>query len=73
MITFLIILFIQTVLLGAACTLTGAILKACLWLFIFLPVGIFLIALGIICCCTFILIPVGIMLLKAGAHIIITV
>lgn len=73
MITFLIILFIVSALFGVAFKITGALLRACLWLFIFLPIGIFLVVLGIVCCCTLILIPVGILLLKAGAHIIITV
>lgn len=71
MITIIFCLFILTLLLGLAFKLTGALLKACLWLFVFVPAGLFLACLGIICCCTLILIPVGISLLKTCMRVII--
>lgn len=71
MITFIVCLIILTALFGIAFKLTGAFLKAILWLCVCLPIGLVLWALGIACCVTLILIPVGIMLFKAGAHIII--
>lgn len=66
MITLLICLLILTVFLGIAFMLTGALLKAVIWLCVSLPVGIVLLCLGIVCCCTIILIPVGLKLFKAG-------
>lgn len=71
MVTFLICLAIITVLFGVAFKITGALLKACLWLIIFLPVGVLLLSLGIAFCCTIILIPVGIGIMKAGMRVII--
>ena len=71
MVTFLICLAIITVLFGVAFKITGALLKACLWVLIFLPVGLLLLSLGIAFCCTIILIPVGIGIMKAGMRVII--
>ncbi|WP_455720030.1 hypothetical protein [Agathobacter sp.] len=71
MITFIICLFIFMMLLGVAFKVTGALLKACVWLVLFLPIGLVLGCLGIICCCTILLIPVGVGLLKAAARVII--
>lgn len=70
MISFLFCLVILTLLFGVAFKLTGALLKACLWLFIFLPIGLVLWCLGIVCCCTLILIPIGLWLFKTGVHVI---
>ena len=71
MITCIILLFVLTLLFGIAFKLTGAVLKACLWLTIFLPIGLVLGCLGLVCCCTIIFIPVGIGLFKASFHVII--
>lgn len=71
MITFIICLILLSGLFGIAFKLTGAVLKACLWMFILLPLGVTLCAIGLACCCTLILIPVGIMLFKAGGRVII--
>lgn len=71
MIILILTLLIVTFLLGLAFKLTGALLKAVLWLFFLLPLGIFLACLGIICCCTIILIPVGIALFKAVVRVIV--
>ena len=50
--------------------ITGAILKACVWLLILLPIGLILSGVGVIFCCTIILIPVGIGIIKAGIRMI---
>lgn len=71
MFTFLFTLFVLMILFGVGFKLTGALLKACLWLFIFLPFGIGFCAVGVILCCTILLIPVGTLLMKAGFHMII--
>ena len=55
---------------GIAYKITGAILKACVWLLILLPIGLILSGVGVIFCCTIILIPVGIGIIKAGIRMI---
>ena len=59
MITFMICLALLAVLFWVGFAVTGALLKACLWLFILLPIGVVLCVLGAVLCCTLILIPVG--------------
>ena len=59
-----------TILFGIAYKITGAILKACVWLLILLPIGLILSGVGVIFCCTIILIPVGIGIIKAGIRMI---
>ncbi|MGN0395407.1 MAG: hypothetical protein ACI4EF_08595 [Coprococcus sp.] len=71
MFTFFIWLIIITALFGIAFKLAGTLLKASLWLFMLLPIGIILFSLGLVCICTIILIPIGIKLFKAGLHVII--
>ena len=68
----ILILALLTFLLGLAFKLTGAVLKAVLWVFIFLPIALVLWALAVVCCCTLILIPVGVFLFKAGMKLLIT-
>ena len=53
--------------------LTGAILTACVWLMIGLPVSMVLLALGLVLCCTIILIPLGIACVKAGMFFLVPV
>lgn len=67
----ILILFVLTCLFGVAFKLTGAVLKACLYLLLLWPLGLMLWILGLVCCCTLILIPVGILLFKAGFHIMV--
>ena len=67
----MLILALLTFLLGLAFKLTGAVLKAVLWVFIFLPIALVLWALAVVCCCTLILIPVGVFLFKAGMKLLI--
>ena len=59
MISFILCLLLLTILFGIAYKITGAILKACVWLLILLPIGLILSGVGVIFCCTIILIPVG--------------
>lgn len=70
MISFLLCLLILTVLFGIAYKITGAILKACVWLLILLPIGLILTGVGVIFCCTILLIPVGIGIIKTGFRVI---
>ena len=65
MISFILCLLLLTILFGIAYKITGAILKACVWLLILLPIGLILSG-----CCTIILIPVGIGIIKAGIRMI---
>lgn len=70
MLTFMICLAILAVLFWLGFSITGALLKACLWLFILLPIGLVLCVMGLALCCTLILIPIGAKLFKAGLHVI---
>ena len=70
MLTFMICLAILAVLFWLGFAITGALLKACLWLFILLPIGLVLCVLGLALCCTLILIPIGAKLFTAGLHVI---
>ena len=70
MISFILCLLLLTILFGIAYKITGAILKACVWLLILLPIGLILSGVGVIFCCTIILIPVGIGIIKAGIRMI---
>ncbi len=70
MLTFMICLAILAVLFWLGFAITGALLKACLWLFILLPIGLVLCVLGLALCCTLILIPIGAKLFMAGLHVI---
>ena len=70
MISFILCLLLLTILFGIAYKITGAILKACVWLLILLPIGLILSGVGVIFCCTIIFIPVGIGIIKAGIRMI---
>ncbi len=63
-------LFILTVFFGIAFMITGALLSAAIWLFIKLPLGLMIAALGLALCCTILLIPVGISLIGVGGRLI---
>lgn len=71
MFTFMITMAILTALLWLGFKLTGAMLKACIWLFILVPLAFGIWGIALICCCTLILIPVGIKLFAAGIRVII--
>jgi len=53
--------------------LTGAILTACLWMMIGLPISLVMLAIGCVLCCTIILIPLGLVCLKAGMFFLVPV
>ncbi len=53
--------------------LTGALITACLWLLIGLPVSIVMLVLGGLLCCTIILIPLGLICMKAGMFFLVPV
>lgn len=71
MFTFIISLAILSALLWLGFKLTGAVLKACIWLFILIPLALGIWGIGLLCCCTLILIPIGIKLFAAGMRVII--
>lgn len=71
MLGFLITLGVLWCLLWIGFNLTGALLSACVWLFISVPLGAIACGMGIVCCLTIILIPVGLWLLKAGFRLMI--
>lgn len=53
--------------------LTGAILTACIWMLIGLPVSVAMLVLIGLLCCTVILIPIGLMCMKAGMFFLVPV
>lgn len=71
MITFMIILAFVMIMLWIGFKLTGALLAACFWLCIKIPLAVISFALGLVCCCTIILIPIGLFLFKAGIRFLI--
>lgn len=71
MLTFIVGMAILWVLLWLGFKMTGALLKACIWLFILVPLAIGIWGVALVCCCTLILIPIGIKLFTAGMKVII--
>lgn len=67
----ILVVVIVALLLGMAFTITGALLTAVLWIAVKIPIGLVLIVLGAIFCCTIILIPLGLGLIKGGVALII--
>ena len=68
---FLFALGILTFVLWIGFKLTGALLSACLWLFVAVPLGFGLLGLGLLLCCTIILFPIGKWFLKTGLKLVI--
>ena len=56
---------------GGAYFITGAILKAFIWLFILMPIALGLWGIGLACCCTLILIPIGLKLFSVGCKVLV--
>lgn len=73
MIELILVLGILSLFFFGAYQITGAILKALIWLVILLPITLVLWALGLACCCTLILIPVGLKLFVAGCKVLLPV
>ncbi len=70
---FIMTLLLVMFLLWIGFKLTGAILTACLWLMIGLPISLVMLVLGGILCCTIILIPVGLICMKAGMFFLVPI
>ena len=51
--------------------LTGALLSACVWLFVEVPISFVAWGIGLACCCTIILIPLGLWLFKFGFKLLV--
>ena len=73
MIELMLVLAILSLFFFGAYQITGALLKALIWLVILLPITLVLWVLGLACCCTLILIPVGIKLFVAGCKVLLPV
>ena len=71
MIEFILVMGILSLFFGGAYLITGAILKAVIWLFLLVPIALFLWGIGLACCCTLILIPVGVKLFAAGCRVLV--
>lgn len=68
---FLLTLLLLTFLFWIGFKLTGAVLVAAVWLFIKVPIGILILLLGLVLCCTILLIPVGWGFFKTGIRLLI--
>lgn len=71
MFSFLVGLAVLTFLLWVGFHLTGALLSACAWLFIEVPLAVCSWGIGIVLCCTIILIPLGVRFFKTGFKLLI--
>ncbi len=65
-----VILLVLFVLFWVGLKITGAILAAFFWLFIRLPLALFIWALGICFVCTLLLIPIGVRVFRLGTRVI---
>ena len=71
MIELILVLGILSLFFGGAYLITGALLKAIVWLFVLVPIALFLWGIRLACCCTLILIPVGVKLFFAGCRVLV--
>ncbi len=71
MIELILVLGILSLFFGGAYMITGALLKAIIWLCVLVPIALLLWGIGLVCCCTLILIPVGIKLFAAGCRVLV--
>ena len=67
----IILLMIISLLVGMAFSITGALLTGLIWLIVKIPIGLILIVLGAVMCCTILLIPLGLGMIKGGVKLII--
>ena len=67
---FMLGLIVMCVLFWLGFNLTGAILAACIWLFIKVPLAMVCLVLGVLCCITLLFIPVGVGCLKAAVKLL---
>ena len=70
MLGFLIGLGLLTVLLWLGFHLTGALLSACIWMFIEVPLAFLAWGIGLLLCCTIILLPIGFWFFKIGLKLL---
>lgn len=71
MLEIILVLGILSLFFGGAYIITGALLKALIWLFFLVPVALLLWVIALVCCCTLILIPVGVRLFMAGCRVLV--
>ena len=71
MLELILVLGILSLFFGGAYMITGALLKAIIWLCVLVPIALLLWGIGLVCCCTLILIPVGIKLFAAGCRVLV--
>ena len=71
MLGFIVGLGFLTLMLWLGFKLTGALLSACIWAFIEVPLAFGAWGIGLILCCTIILIPVGIWFFKTGLKLLV--
>lgn len=71
MFEFILVLVILSLFFGGAYLITGALLKAVIWLCVLVPIALFLWGIGLACCCTLILIPIGLKLFAAGCRVLV--
>ena len=71
MFSFLIGLGFLTFILWIGFKLKGALLSACIWACIEVPLGLGAWGIGLILCCTIILIPLGLWFFKTGLKLIV--
>ena len=67
----ILVLVILSLFFGGAYLITGALLKAVIWLCVLVPIALFLWGIGLACCCTLILIPIGLKLFAAGCRVLV--
>lgn len=72
MFEFIFVLAILSLFFGGAYIITGALLKAVVWLCVLVPITLFLWGIAILCCCTLILIPIGIKLFTVGCRVLLS-
>ena len=71
MLSFLVGLGFLTFMLWIGFKLTGAVLSACIWACIEVPLGLGAWGIGLILCCTIILMPLGMWFFKTGLKLIV--
>lgn len=71
MIELILVIGILSLFFGGAYLITGALFKALIWLFVLVPVALFLWGIGLACCCTLILIPIGLKLFATGCRVLV--
>ena len=71
MIELILVFGILSLFFGGAYLITGALFKALIWLFVLVPVALFLWGIGLACCCTLILIPIGVKLFATGCRVLV--